>query len=57
MTAEQVLNHMLPALAGVKPRVNIKVQDRDLMKAELSDKSRSHPVARKTAHREERARA
>jgi len=29
-TAEQVLNHLLPALAGVKPRVSIEVQHRDL---------------------------
>ncbi len=26
MTAEQVLNHLLPALAGVKPSVNVKVE-------------------------------
>jgi hypothetical protein len=25
-TAEQVLNHLLPALAGVKPNVSIKVE-------------------------------
>jgi hypothetical protein len=25
-TAEQVLNHLLPALAGVKPNVTIKVE-------------------------------
>ena len=29
-TAEQVLNHLLPALAGVKPRVSVSVQHRDL---------------------------
>jgi hypothetical protein len=27
-TAEQVLNHVLPALAGVKPNVSIKVEHR-----------------------------
>ncbi len=26
MTAEQVLNHVLPALAGIKPNVRIKVE-------------------------------
>lgn len=26
MTAEQVLNHVLPALAGIKPHVAIKVE-------------------------------
>lgn len=29
MTAEQVLNHVLPALAGVKPNLTIKVEHRD----------------------------
>jgi hypothetical protein len=29
MTAEQVLNHVLPALAGVKPNVRIQVEHRD----------------------------
>lgn len=29
MTAEQVLNHVLPAIAGVKPNVRIKVEHRD----------------------------
>jgi hypothetical protein len=28
-TAEQVLNHMLPALAGLKPTVTIKVEHHD----------------------------
>lgn len=26
MTAEQVLNHLLPALAGIKPQVILKVE-------------------------------
>lgn len=26
LTAEQVLNHVLPALAGIKPNVTIKVE-------------------------------
>jgi hypothetical protein len=29
-TAEQVLNHVLPALAGIKPNVTIKVEHRDV---------------------------
>ena len=29
-TAEQVLNHVLPALAGVKPGVTVEVGHRDL---------------------------
>ncbi len=29
MTAEQVLNHLLPALAGVKPGLTVRVEHRD----------------------------
>ncbi|HEX9097937.1 MAG TPA: hypothetical protein VF956_00445 [Candidatus Dormibacteraeota bacterium] len=29
-TAEQVLNHLLPALAGVNTKVSVRVQHRDL---------------------------
>ena len=29
MTAEQVLNHLLPALAGLKPNVILKVEHHD----------------------------
>lgn len=29
MTAEQVLNHLLPALAGIKPNLTVAVQHRD----------------------------
>ena len=29
MTAEQVLNHVLPAMAGVKPNVTIEVTHRE----------------------------
>ena len=29
MTAEQVLNHVLPAIAGVKPNLTIKLEHRD----------------------------
>jgi len=30
MTAEQVLNHLLPALAGVKPNLTVQVMHIDL---------------------------
>ena len=36
MTAEQVLNHMLPALAGIKPNVSIRVEHHEL---QLSNES------------------
>jgi hypothetical protein len=29
-TAEQVLNHLLPALAGIKPNLTIKVEHRSV---------------------------
>ena len=29
MTAEQVLNHLLPAMAGIKPNLTIKVEHRE----------------------------
>lgn len=29
-TAEQVMNHLLPALAGVKPGVEVRVEHRDV---------------------------
>ena len=29
-TAEQVMNHLLPALAGVKPGIDVSVRHRDL---------------------------
>jgi hypothetical protein len=29
MTAEQVLNHLLPALAGLKPNLSLEVQHHD----------------------------
>lgn len=32
MTAEQVLNHLLPAIAGVKPNVILKVEHHEMDK-------------------------
>lgn len=34
MTAEQVLNHLLPAIAGVKPNLILKVEHKELSKKE-----------------------
>ena len=31
MTAEQVLNHLLPAVAGVKPNLMVEVRHRELV--------------------------
>lgn len=31
-TSEQVLNHLLPALANVKPGIAVKVEHKDLIK-------------------------
>jgi hypothetical protein len=41
MTAEQVLNHVLPALAGIKPNLTIRVRHR----GPLLQKERSHQPA------------
>jgi hypothetical protein len=41
MTAEQVLNHLLPALAGIKPNLTLKVEHREKgknPKAEIRNK-------------------
>lgn len=35
-TAEQVLNHLLPALAGVKPNVTVRVEHRDTSRRDIS---------------------
>jgi hypothetical protein len=32
-TAEQVMNHLLPALAGAKPGIEVRVQHRDLSRS------------------------
>ena len=33
MTAEQVLNHLLPAFAGIKPNLIVKVEHKDQSKS------------------------
>lgn len=35
MTAEQVLNHLLPAMAGIKSNLILKVKHRELTQDEL----------------------
>ena len=47
-TAEQVLNHLLPALAGVNPKVSAEVRHRDLEPAAgaLLDSLRTEGAAR-----------
>jgi hypothetical protein len=37
MTAEQVLNHLLPAIAGIKPNIILKVEHRE------ADNSKDEP--------------
>ena len=39
MTAEQVLNHLLPALAGIKPNLTIKVEHHDPLLQSLQETS------------------
>jgi hypothetical protein len=46
MTAEQVLNHLLPAIAGVKPNLILKVTHRD---TPASRSPRKQSAAKKTA--------
>ncbi len=42
MTAEQVLNHLLPALAGIKPNLSITVEHHDI--PEPNKQSAAHPA-------------
>ena len=57
MTAEQVLNHLLPAVAGVKPNVVVKVEHRDLPKSARPRNQRTAKAAtsRPSARRKNRA--
>lgn len=41
MTAEQVLNHLLPAVAGVKPNLSVKVEHRGGQKSTRQRESRT----------------
>jgi hypothetical protein len=41
MTAEQVLNHVLPAVAGIKPNVTIKVEHHE------QARSKEHPIGQR----------
>jgi hypothetical protein len=40
MTAEQLLNHLLPALAGVKPGLRVKVEHHDEMSGSRTRKNK-----------------
>ena len=44
-TAEQVLNHLLPALAGIKPNLTVKVEHQDAHRAPGTRRT-SSPAAR-----------
>jgi hypothetical protein len=35
MTAEQVLNHLLPAIAGIKPNLILKVEHQEQAQEEI----------------------
>jgi hypothetical protein len=39
MTAEQVLNHLLPAFAGIKPNLTVKVEHRDALRRRVIEPS------------------
>jgi len=43
MTAEQVLNHVLPALAGIKPNLTIKVEHR---RPEMEQRTRASSLSK-----------
>ena len=46
-TAEQVLNHVLPAIAGIKPKVTIRVEHHEERGRKAKDaRLRAHPVGR-----------
>lgn len=55
-TAEQVLNHVLPALSGVNPRVSVSVEHCDLSAAAASllESLRSQPHAAEISAPQER---
>jgi hypothetical protein len=46
MTAEQVLNHVLPALAGVKPGLTITVEHHDAFRPDERSASNSKSIRR-----------
>jgi hypothetical protein len=52
MTAEQVLNHVLPALAGIRPNVTIRVKHHDPLSQNErnSEPSRGAYALRASAH-------
>ena len=52
MTAEQVLNHVLPALAGIRPNLTIRVEHHDPLSQNErnSEPSRGAYALRASAH-------
>ena len=46
-TPDQVLNHLLPALAGVKPRVSARVEHRDVSESAAQALDRLRSTARR----------
>jgi hypothetical protein len=51
MTAEQVLNHLLPAIAGVKPNLILKVEHREKPSANPKGVASLSPGLRREAGR------
>jgi len=53
MTSEQVLNHLLPAVAGVKPNLIVKVEHRDLIsRSKQGNKSGARTPVRATSNQD-----
>jgi len=48
MTAEQVLNHILPALAGIKPNLTIKVEHHEPLLPKEGSGNHGDEVMRRT---------
>ncbi len=47
LTAEQVLNHLLPAVAGIKPHVTVRVEHRNRRRRRPPTTKRVPPPARR----------
>ena len=56
-TAEQVLNHLLPALAGVKPGLTVHVEHRDSVspKRGCPPRSKTGPATKRGSRRDQTA--
>ena len=49
MTAEQVLNHLLPALAGLKPNLTVRVEHHEARAANAADRHQHAVIANYSA--------